>query len=198
MAFAVAFTFWTDIKDTLEKNKQDSSANIASHISSITNISTDASNVERLNRWYCAVEMYREKPLFGWGPGTYQFQYAPFQLKKMRTIISTNFGEVGNAHSEYLGPLAEQGLPGALLFMILAITILFTGFNTYYKAKRREVRIMALAISIGFITYFLHGVLNNFLDTDKLAVPFFGFAAILASLDLYHRSEINTKEGYSD
>lgn len=192
LAFSLIFAFWSDIMDNLEKNKQDSSANIASHISSITNISTDASNVERLNRWYCAVEMFSEKPLFGWGPGTYQFQYAPFQLKRMRTIISTNFGEVGNAHSEYLGPLAEQGLPGALSFMILAITILYTGFSTYYRAKRREVRIMALAISIGFITYFLHGVLNNFLDTDKLAVPFFGFAAILASLDLYHRSEIST------
>ena len=25
------------------------------------------------------------------------------------TIISTNFGDGGNAHSEYLSPLAEQG-----------------------------------------------------------------------------------------
>ena len=190
LIFAVMFTFWFQIIDKLEKNNQDSSANFSHHISSITNISTDASNVERLNRWLCAVEMFKEKPVFGWGPGTYQFQYAPFQLERMRTIISTNFGEVGNAHSEYLGPLAEQGLAGSLFFLLLTTTILFTGFKTYYGTKNKEVKILALTITLGFITYFFHGLLNNFLDTDKLSVPFFGLASILMSLDLFHKEEV--------
>lgn len=185
--FAVMFTFWFQIIDRLEKNNQDSSANLSHHITSITNISTDASNVERLNRWHCAIEMFREKPVFGWGPGTYQFQYAPFQLERMRTIISTNFGEVGNAHSEYLGPLAEQGLPGPVFFILLCISILFSGFRTYFKSKDREVKILAITICLGFITYFFHGLLNNFLDTDKLAIPFFGLASVIMSLDLYHK-----------
>ena len=34
---------------------------------------------------------------------------------------------------------------------------------------------------------FIHGVLNNYLDTDKASVPFWGFIAILVALDLYHR-----------
>ena len=191
LLFAVLFTFWFQIIDRLEKNNQDSSANLSHHITSITNISTDASNVERLNRWQCAIEMFKEKPVFGWGPGTYQFQYAPYQLERMRTIISTNFGEVGNAHSEYLGPLAEQGFPGPIFFVLLGVAILFSGFRIYYRAKNRDVKILALTISLGFITYFFHGLLNNFLDTDKLAVPFFGLASIIMSLDLYHKKEDN-------
>lgn len=187
LIFTVIFTFWFQIIDRLEKNNQDSSANFAHHITSISNISTDASNVERLNRWQCAIEMFKQKPVFGWGPGTYQFQYAPFQLERMRTIISTNFGDIGNAHSEYLGPLAEQGLPGMLLFIMLTIAILYTGFNIYNKSSVPKVKILSLSISLGFVTYFFHGLLNNFLDTDKLAIPFFGFAAILVSLDLYHK-----------
>jgi hypothetical protein len=39
---------------------------------------------------------------------------------------------------------------------------------------------------LGLITYFSHGVLNNFLDTDKLSVPVWGFIAILVALDVYH------------
>jgi hypothetical protein len=31
-----------------------------------------------------------------------------------------------------------------------------------------------------------HGFLNNFLDTDKLSVPFWGFTAIIVALDVYH------------
>jgi hypothetical protein len=34
------------------------------------------------------------------------------------------------------------------------------------------------------ITYFVHGALNNFLDTDKASVPFWGFAAFIIAADL--------------
>ncbi len=193
--FAAFFAaFWFQIIDKLENNKQDSSSKLSSHISSITNISTDASNVERLNRWHCAIEMFKEKPVLGWGPGTYQFQYAPFQLERMRTIISTNFGDVGNAHSEYLGRLAEQGLPGMILFIFLVFFIIRTGLKVYKKTKDKEIRMFALSITLGFITYFLHGLMNNFLDSDKLAVPFWGLAAILVALDLYHTNPTKTDE----
>jgi len=186
-------SFWFQIIDRLEKNNQDSSSKISSHITSITNISTDASNVERLNRWRCAIEMFKEKPIVGWGPGTYQFQYAPFQLNRMRTIISTNFGNIGNAHSEYLSPLAEQGLIGMLAFIWVALAILLTGFRIHKFAVDKEVKMLALSITLGFFTYFIHGFLNNFLDTDKLAVPFFGFAAIIVALDLYHKKRLIVK-----
>jgi len=94
------FTLQDQIIMKLEKNKQDSSGDVAEHVKSITNISTDASNLERVNRWNSAMRMFRERPLMGWGPGTYQFLYAPFQNSKERTIISTNAGDRGNAHSE--------------------------------------------------------------------------------------------------
>ena len=32
-----------------------------------------------------------------------------------RFSAGTNDGDMGNAHSEYIGPLTEQGVPGALL-----------------------------------------------------------------------------------
>lgn len=182
-------TFWFQIIDKLDKNKQDSSSSISHHIESITNISTDASNVERLNRWRCAIEMFKEKPIVGWGPGTYQFQYAPFQLERMRTIISTNFGNIGNSHSEYLGPLAEEGGLGMITFIGMALSILLTGFRIHKFAADKEIKMLSLSITLAFLTYFIHGFLNNFLDTDKLAIPFFGFAAILVALDIYHKSK---------
>jgi hypothetical protein len=36
------------------------------------------------------------------------------------------------------------------------------------------------------VTYYLHGALNNFLDTDKAAVPFWAFTLILVLFDLKH------------
>jgi len=181
---AVFFTFKFEILDKLEKNKQDASANFIEHIESISNISSDASNLERINRWQSALRMYHEKPVFGWGPGTYQFEYAPFQSSREKTIISTNLGDLGNAHSEYIGPLAETGLPGLLIVIALMVIVLYTGLKVYRKSDDKQVKLLALTITLGLITYYVHGVMNNFLDTDKASVPFWGFIAILVALDI--------------
>ncbi len=154
----------------------------------MSNISSDASNLERINRWQAAIRLFDERPVLGWGPGTYQFVYAPFQRSKEKTIISTNLGDMGNAHSEYLGPLAEMGLPGMLLVILLMIFVIYTGLRVYRRGGR-EVKFLSMMATLGLITYYAHGVLNNFLDSDKLSVPFWGFIAIIVALDTYHIEE---------
>ena len=186
VGLAFFFTMKDDIFMKLEKNRQDSATDFNKHIQSISNISTDASNLERLNRWNCAFRMWRQRPLMGWGPGTYQFNYAPFQKSSEMTIISTNAGNMGNAHSEFIGPLAEQGILGMTFMIILVIVIIYTGTMIYSRSNNKQSRNFALAILLGLITYFIHGTLNNFLDTDKLAIPVWGFIAALVAIDLYH------------
>ena len=186
-----AFLFQDDIIMQLERNRQDSSGDFREHAQSITNISSDASNLERINRWRAAVRMFEERPVLGWGPGTYQMVYAPFQLSQDHTIITTNFGDLGNAHSEYLGPLAESGLPGMLSFMAMALWVIITGVRNFKRAHTRELRWISLGLTLGFVTYFTHGFLNNFLDTDKASVPFWGFMAILVAIEVYHSGERN-------
>ena len=179
------FAFQHQIIDALEHNNQDASGDVVENIQSITNISTDASNLERINRWQSAFRLFSERPVFGWGPGTYQFVYAPYQMSKEKTIISTNAGDGGNAHSEYIGPLAEQGFMGTILMLILVITVIYTGLKTYHRAKNKKARIMVLGATLAFLGYFVHGFLNNFLDTDKLAVPVWSCAALIVAIDLF-------------
>ena len=169
----------------LERNKVESSTDFSKHIKSISNITSDASNLERINRWNCAIRMFKEKPIFGWGPGTYQFNYAPFQHSDEKTIISTNAGDGGNAHSEYLGSLAESGLLGLVNYALICILIYIAGTRTYHKLKDRKLKMVVAAALCGLVTYFIHGALNNFLDIDKIAVPFWGFAAMIVSIELF-------------
>lgn len=190
MGVAVAgifvLSFGNELLMKLEKNRQDSSDDFAKHLQSVSNISSDASNLERLNRWHSAFRMFEERPFFGWGPGTYSFQYAPFQLSSDKTIISTNAGDKGNAHSEYIGPLTESGVLGMLTFVFIVGTVIWTGSRLYHRLKDREMKNLVLAVLLGLVTYFVHGFLNNFLDTDKASVPFWGFIAMLVVIDIYH------------
>jgi len=194
IVIALVFSFQQQIVMHLERNSDESSSNLTEHFSSISNISSDASNLERLNRWGCAIRMFKEKPVFGFGPGTYMFQYAPFQLKKERTIISTNAGDRGNAHSEYLGPLSESGVLGLVTFLIILITVLYTGIHAYTRLKDPRLKGIVLAAIIGLVTYYVHGFLNNFLDTDKLSVPFWGFTAMIVAADIYSGREAKAVE----
>jgi putative inorganic carbon (hco3(-)) transporter len=183
---------WSDIMMKLEQNRQDTSDNLQEHLQSISNISTDASNLERLNRWSSAMRMFEERPIVGWGPGTYSFVYAPFQLSSEKTIISTNAGNLGNAHSEYIGPLCEEGILGALTFLFVCAAMIWTGWRVYYKLPKGTLRATLLSVFLGLITYLVHGLMNNFLDTDKASVPFWGFAAMLVAIDLWYKPEERT------
>tara|TARA_B100002052_G_C15855413_1_gene587224 strand:- start:566 stop:1411 length:846 start_codon:yes stop_codon:yes gene_type:complete len=182
----IFFLFQNPILDVLQSNKQDSSDNLIEHFTSISNISTDASNMERINRWKCAVNMFLEKPVFGWGPGTYQFQYAPFQIYSDKTIISSNQGDMGNAHSEYLGPLAESGLLGLVFFLLLVFVVIIQAINLYDTIEDQHLQTLLLAIIAGLLSYFIHGAFNNFLDTDKASVVLWAVISMIVSLDLFH------------
>jgi O-antigen ligase len=187
------YVFQTEIFIALGRNNTDAEGSFSNNIESVSNISTDASNLERLNRWSCAIRMWKDKPVLGWGPGTYMFKYAPYQLSSERTIISTNFGTNGNAHSEYLGPLSEQGVMGLLIVIAILFYSTSLGYKLVYSVAEPEIKILVIGIFLGLMTYFVHGFLNNFLDTDKLSLPFWSFLAALVSIDLYYKKKEKVK-----
>jgi O-antigen ligase len=173
----------------MDSTTEDSSADLEQHLRSSANISTDQSNLERINRWKCALRMFAEKPHLGWGPGTYQFQYAPFQKASERTAISTDFGDAGNAHSEYLGALSETGWPGALIFLSITFTAIITGIRCWYRKKRGPSGYFVLALVTGLLTYVVHAVMNSFLDSDKIAALWWGFIALITATDIGQKRE---------
>lgn len=188
IAGGVIYYYRSDIYLYIEKvDSVSRSADTEEHLESVMNIQTDASNLERINRWQCALRMFRDRPLTGFGPGTYQFIYGKYQISPEMTRISTNHGERGNAHSEYLTYLSETGLPGFIIFNLLLLVTIYTAIKIYRMSSRKEVRWLAIAILMGFITYFVHGLFNSFIDTDKASVLVYGSLAALVMMDIYHK-----------
>ena len=184
------FLFQTDILMALEKNSQDSSDSFTEHISSMSNVSTDASNLERINRWKSAIRLYEERPILGWGAGTYQFNYAPYQNYYEKTIISTNSGNMGNAHSEYLSMLAETGWPGLVIFLAMIAVVFTKAIKLYPNLEDAQEKWILMACILGLTTYFTHALLNNFLEMDKASVPIWAFVAIIVVLDNKHKKTV--------
>lgn len=176
---------WDQISMRLAKNKSEhTTEQFGERLQSAANVSTDASNLERINRWTAAWNMAVERPIVGFGPGTYAMEYAPYQNPENYTIISTNFGTMGNAHSEYLGPMAEMGFPGMIIMFALVAIIFFKGITLYIRYPEGEYKTLLLSLILALVTYFVHGFLNNYLDTDKAAVPIWGAVAAIIALEL--------------
>ena len=181
--FITLFIFQNNLITTLSTNDQDSSDNLVEHFSSLSNITTDASNMERINRWKCALKMFKEKPILGWGPSTYQFNYAPYQISSDKTIISTNYGDGGNAHSEYLGILSESGIIGLLTLFLLLLCVFFKIIKLYYNCLDNDIKRLLLALFISLLSYFIHSLFNNFLDMDKASIAVWASLAIIVSIE---------------
>lgn len=184
---AAFFVFQTEITMRLMENKTDSHDDLSKHVKSISNVRTDASNLERLNRWSSGFRMLNERPWFGWGPGTYMFKYAPFQKPNEKTIISTNAADVGGIHSEYMNPLVEMGIPGFVIFLSIIAFAISKAMHLYYTLKDQFLKQTVLIILLGLVTYLTHGLLNDYLDIDKTALLYWSFLAIITAIDVYHQ-----------
>jgi O-antigen ligase len=76
----------------------------------------------RATAFLSALEMVKDRPLTGVGPGCFGFEYFPYKLRveldhpslMMSDSRTINFGE---AHNDHLQTLAQTGVPGYLLFI---------------------------------------------------------------------------------
>ena len=79
----------------------------------------DAVTTYRLGPWAAGLEMVRERPLTGFGPGTFGAEFTAHRLDaelrhERRFTIPVLTSSFGEAHSEYLQAAAEAGIPAAL------------------------------------------------------------------------------------
>jgi O-antigen ligase len=189
----ITYFKWDSIQMELARNKEEhTTEQFGERLQSAANVTTDASNLERINRWSCAIDMFKERPIFGYGPGTFSFEYARFQQAKNLTIISTKNGDMGNAHSEYLSALSEMGFIGLILFSLFVFVLFSTSIRLYhyYTWKDRAQKVLVMGIITALASYFIHAFLNNFLDTDKAAVPVFALCSFIVVLDVQRRRAI--------
>lgn len=149
------------------------SASAGERLESSFNLQSDASNLERFNRWTAAWRMFEARPHSGFGPGTYRFYYLDYQEEAYRNRLTVDHpdyppeGSGGTAHSEFFLLLSESGWPATALWLLLLLRWSYLGLR-YAQPARPELSAGFLAL----ITYLFHMQFNNFLDTDAFAFLF--------------------------
>jgi hypothetical protein len=67
-----------------------------------------------------------------------------------------------------------------LSLIALIFALFYTGITLYHRLPKenKEDRILVLSTIMALSTYFIHAFLNNYMDTDKAAVPIWGICAM--------------------
>jgi 4-amino-4-deoxy-L-arabinose transferase-like glycosyltransferase len=63
----------------------------------------------------------------------------------------------------------------------IVAAIFYVSVTLYYKLPKndRKNRVLVMGMIMALTTYFVHAFLNNFLDTDKAAVPIWAMCAMV-------------------
>ncbi len=152
----------------------------------------DPSFNERLNRWSCALRMAQERPGVGFGPGTYEGSYGVFQDFREMTSHSSLSGGRGDAHSEFFSAMAEQGVVGLMLVVLLFGFSIATGLNAVEQGRDQGQRWIALGWTAAVVSLAVGNLLSSFFEVDRVA-PLMWLAC--AAVVVMERSAASTSPG---
>ena len=138
----------------------------------------NVSNLERVNRWIAAWEMFKAHPWLGIGYGAYSDAYTSYRRKAV--VTEQTLVRMG-AHSEPLRLLSETGVVGLL------VACWFLGSLCWGALRRLRLGAepgsgLALGLLAGIATYAVHGIFNSYLGIDKVTMPFWMEVGALAAL----------------
>ena len=127
-----------------------------------------ASNQARLLRWGQAFLMFLESPIIGKGYGAFAILY-----EEDSSLVGeyTSQFQLG-AHSEYLQVLAELGIVGFTAWMWLVIAFFRYGFRALKEVEDGFYRSLIIGLLSAELSLLVHFVVNNLLNGDAIAIPF--------------------------
>lgn len=132
----------------------------------------DVSGMERVYRWVSVIEMAKEKPLLGFGTNTFYPTYKNYTNYLFKTYVSDN-PEKSTTHNYFLLLLAEQGILGLILFIILIFYFLIKSQNLYFSTSNKNIKYIIVCNYLSMTILIVHLFLNDLIEVDKFAIMFF-------------------------
>ncbi|WP_022823440.1 O-antigen ligase family protein [Hymenobacter norwichensis] len=148
----------------------------------------DVSGMERVYRWVAAARMIADKPMTGSGPATFYPEYKRYTVKSFRTYVSNNL-EKSTTHNYFLLQLAEQGVPGFVLFVSLISSALVMVERIYHRSRVMLHRRVVMAAGLCLVIIIFHLLLNELIEVDKIGSFFYISLAILMRAGMWIREE---------
>ncbi|HZE95892.1 MAG TPA: O-antigen ligase family protein [Planctomycetota bacterium] len=119
----------------------------------------------RLEVWKSGWEMLKQRPVLGWGAGSFQREYPPFrseaEFRNSHKYVPEGFKEVEDPHSTWVAAAVETGIPG-LLALLLVVYVAARLWRFYVRrSEDTDVSAALAGLGGGALAYLVAGVFNT-------------------------------------
>jgi oligosaccharide repeat unit polymerase len=134
-----------------------------------TSLTADESITTRFELYHVALLIFKDHPIFGVGPSNGGRQFKYFQ------IASEKLTEYGHLHSIYLNILADFGIIGFILFILIIICL----FRRLIQVYKEQNSLLALALIFSWISLLIGDTFDVFLSGNRVAMEYFWLTGIV-------------------
>ncbi|UCB57016.1 MAG: O-antigen ligase family protein [Candidatus Omnitrophota bacterium] len=139
---------------------------------------SDSSSLDRKVIWQAALQMIKERPVFGQGLSTFMGNFTRFS----KDYYYLDKGIIPYAHNCYLQIAAETGIVGFLSFLTLLGVFFIHTIRSLAKIKDKFYHAILASISAGIIATLVHSAVDTNLYSLQLSILFWIMLGLNAGL----------------
>lgn len=143
-----------------------SNSNILSY-----NFSEDESSIQRIEFYNTAIDLIKQKPLFGFGHGSWKYESLSYSSLKNERILVSYY-----THNDFLQIFVEMGILGFIIYLSFFIKI---GIEIFKKFKLDSFYFYS---GIVLVVFFGNTMLNFPIHRSQEIIPFMIFSALILSI----------------
>lgn len=117
----------------------------------------------RVDAWISAAQMIRERPLTGWGPGTWAKVYPWFRLPDETRHLP-------HAHNYFLHVGAEFGMPVVVVLVAIVVTVVLRGAR---ETEHTQYHLPVVATACALLGHLVCNMFDYTLSEGRNAIAFF-------------------------
>jgi putative inorganic carbon (HCO3(-)) transporter len=116
---------------------------------------SEGSFASRLEIWKSTFAMIKDRPFLGSGPDTFVFRFVKYQTKEY-VRLQNRIAVADNAHSYPLQLASTVGVPGAIVFLALFLSVVFMSVGQIRRCKDVRLGILVSGLLAGAVAYLTH------------------------------------------
>ncbi len=156
----------------------------ASQLIRVRELDKDTVKAGRMTlHWPTALAIFESEPFFGIGTGMFYYSVVDgkrellCQQKELCPDFIQPTDISSTAHSIYLQVLAENGVVGFFLFIVLIISILLFGWKKISESKENNLCTIFLCVAI--LAFFIQGFFISYFEYREISYMFWLFVGML-------------------
>ena len=128
----------------------------------------------RLAMWHVAINVWKEHPVIGTGPGDYDIEFEDSQAKG----LYVNNVVFESTHNIFIQALATTGTFG---FVILCLALFILPFRLFWKINQEALNVASVAGMVGLIAFAVFGLTESWIYRAPVVSFYLLFIVTLAT-----------------